>query len=160
VRFSAAACHRGWLESGAGSTLSPGLDAGMPSPVRGTGTGGDVERGGSGRAGGSSGGRAGGRVPGSGGGEQEPGAGKKSGTAQPGAKAAAAEAECIGAAGKAGKPGAGGMPGAAGSGKKGEEDKEHKRSVVLVEDDPEAALVLKVSTDEHGNKISPPVIGE
>lgn len=137
----------GWGRS-PGSALNPGLDAGLVSTVGGTGGGGDIERGGSGRSGG--------RVPG--GTEQEPAAGKRSGTAEPGAKAAAGAAG-EGVAGKTGKAGASGMPGAAGGGKKRAEDEEHKRAVPLVEPDPETALGIKVETDEHGNKIAPPVIG-
>lgn len=138
-----------------GSTLNPGLDAGLVPTVGGTGGGGDTERGGSGRSG-SAAGRAAGRVP-AGGTTEEPGAGKKTGTAEPGAKAAA-EAARSGAAGKTGKAGTSGMPGAAG-GKKGEEDKEHKRPAYIVNDDPNETYGLTIETDENGNKIAPPVIG-
>lgn len=151
----------GWSRT-PGSTPGPGPEVGLLPNGRGTGMGGGIERGISSRSGslpGSSG-RPDGRAPGSGATARGPGAGRKSGTAQPGAKAAEAPAARTGPAGTAGKSRASGMPGVVGSGKKSEEDKEHKRSVVFVEHDPAAALDLKVSTDEHGNKIAPPVIGE
>lgn len=137
-----------------GLTANPGLDATLPAAG---GSGPGIERGGSGRSGGSAG-RAGGRgrVP-TGGTGQEPGAGKKSGTAEPGAKPAAQAAR----EGIAGKTGASAIPGAAASGKKGEqEDKEHKRPGFLMETDPYDALGVAIQTDEHGNKIAPPVLGE
>ncbi|WP_027942640.1 hypothetical protein [Amycolatopsis taiwanensis] len=140
-----------------GSTLNPGQDSVLLSPVGGRRPGGDIERGGSDRSGGSSG-RAGGRAP-AGGTEQEPTGGKKSGTAEPGAKAAA-QAAREGTAGKTGRPGASGVPGAAAGSKKAEEDKAHKRPGFLVETDPYDALGVTIETDEHGNKIAPPVLGE
>lgn len=131
-------------------TAEPGVDATLLPTA-----GGDIERGGSGRAGGSPG-RAGGRVP-AGGTEQQPGAGKKSGTAEPGARPGAQAAR----EGKAGKTAASAIPGAATSGKKGEKnDKEHKRPGFLMETDPYDALGVMIHTDEHGNKIAPPVLGE
>ncbi|WAL67060.1 hypothetical protein ORV05_04535 [Amycolatopsis cynarae] len=139
-----------------GSTLDPGVSAGLLPIVGGTGPGGGLERGGSSRSGDGPG-RAADRSPG--GAEREPGAGKRSGTAGPGAKVAG-EAARNGAAGKPGKAGSPGVPGVAGGGRKGEEDKEHQRAAFLVEADPGAALGLEVDTDKDGNKIAPPVLGE
>lgn len=147
----------GWSRT-PGVTLNPGLDAAFLSPVGGSGSGGDLERGGSARSGGGAPGRSSGRVP-TGGTEREPVSGKKSAAAEPGAKSASQTAR-EGLAGKTGKSGAAGLPGAAAGGTKGEKDKEHKRPGYLVEHDPSDALGLTIHTDEHGNRIAPPVLGE
>ncbi|GLY68771.1 hypothetical protein [Amycolatopsis taiwanensis] len=151
----------GWLRTPS-PTFGPGLEVGLVSPVTGTGSGGgDIERGGPGGGGsgsGNSSGRAGGRASGGGATEASPGAGKRSGVAEPGAKAAA-EAARTGATGKAGKSGASGMPGAAVGGKKSEDDKEHKRPGYVVDGDPRETFGLNIETDDNGNKIAPPVLG-
>lgn len=128
-------------------------------------TGGDTARGmssrtGTGGIGGSAGrvgsGSAAGRLNGSGNAAEEGNAaGKRSGVAEPGAKAAAERAR-MGASGKNGAAGAG----TAGvGGKKKEEDEEHQRASYLLEHDPDSIFGLDTQTDQHGNRIAPPVIG-
>ncbi|WAL67691.1 hypothetical protein ORV05_07890 [Amycolatopsis cynarae] len=150
----------GWLRSHTPTSgPGPSVGVGLIPPGRDAGSGNDSERGGSSRGSGGSGnssGRATGRTP-NGAAEENPGSGKRSGAAEPSAKAAA-EATRAGAAGKAGKTGVNGMPGAAG-GKKSEEDKERKRPGYVVDGNPNETYGLNIETDEQGNKIAPPVIG-
>lgn len=139
-----------------GSVLDPGVAAGLVSGGAGTGTG-DGERTGVGGRGTPN--RSTGRPVTGAPGDGEPGgaAGKRVTSSEPGARAAAERAEAM--LGKEGKAGANAVPGAAGRGKS-DEDKEHKRPDYLVEADPDDALGFQIATDEHGNKIAPPVIGD